>query len=107
MLQYAYGAQSVKCAVCNHVTPTDPSSHPSAAGMARQGSTAAQNPPKPPTQTVVVENPATLDEQGNVVPPPPPRVLPTPRNLVWALSHHQPLHRYAKLCRLTLCAGTI
>jgi len=67
-LMYAYGAQSVKCAVCNHVTPTDPSSHPSAAGMARQGSTAAQNPPKPPTQTVVVENPATLDEQGNEVP---------------------------------------
>ncbi len=66
-MQYAYGAQAVKCAVCNHVTPTDPSSHPSAAGMARQESTAAQHPPKPPTQTVVVENPATLDEQGNEV----------------------------------------
>ena len=34
--------------------------------MARQGSTAPP-PPKPPTQMVVVENPTTLDEDGNEV----------------------------------------
>ena len=59
-LQYAYGAQSVKCAVCNHVTATN-----QGANLHRQGSGAP--PPKPPTQTVVVENPSTLDEQGNEV----------------------------------------
>lgn len=63
-LMYAYGAQSVKCAVCNHVTPTDPTSH----NLNRQGSAPTNAPPKPPTQTVVVENPATLDEHGNEVP---------------------------------------
>ena len=62
-VQYAYGAQSVKCAVCNHVTPTDPTSHT----MNRQGSAPSNAPPKPPIQTVVVENPATLDENGNEV----------------------------------------
>ena len=59
-VQYAYGAQSVKCAVCQHVTPTQ------ATNLRRQGSS-VQQPPKPPTQTVVVENPSTLDEQGNEV----------------------------------------
>lgn len=67
-VQYAYGAQSVKCAVCNHVTPTDPTSH----NLNRQGSAPTNAPPKPPTQTVVVENPATLDEHGNEVSSNPP-----------------------------------
>ena len=51
-LMYAWGAQSVKCAVCNHVTPVDAAAPPPSL-PARQ----------PKMQSVVVENPP--DEHGN------------------------------------------
>ncbi len=51
-LMYAWGAQSVKCAVCNHVTPVDTAAAPPSL-PARQ----------PKMQSVVVENPP--DEHGN------------------------------------------
>ncbi|KAK3233584.1 histone demethylase SWIRM1 [Cymbomonas tetramitiformis] len=63
-LMYAYGAQSVKCAMCNFVSQVQaaaaaaagmlPSSGGPSAGVAR-------------TQTVVVENPPSLDENGRQV----------------------------------------
>lgn len=62
MLMYPLGAQSVKCSVCNFVT------------SATQGHAMQQPPPheyaRPqpkPNQTIVVENPPTLDDQGNEV----------------------------------------
>eukprot|EP00798_Chlamydomonas_sp_ICE-L_P027503 gene27504-4813_t len=61
LLMFPWGAQSVKCSVCNHVTaaPRGGSGAPPA------GATPPAAPRKPPTQMVVVENPPTLDEQGN------------------------------------------
>jgi LSD1 subclass zinc finger protein len=57
-LMYAFGAQSVKCAVCNHVTPVAAS--PGRAGQ--QGSSS-----KPAQQAVLVQNPPSLDDAGNEV----------------------------------------
>ena len=57
MLMYPDGAESVKCSVCHFVT-----------GVAHSrwaGGQPPQQQPKP--ETVVVENPPTLDEQGNEV----------------------------------------
>ena len=60
---YAHGAQSVKCAVCNHVTPVN-------AGLGGQsqpralGGSAEKRP-----QAVVIQNPSTLDAEGNEVGP--------------------------------------
>ena len=51
--RFAHGAQSVKCQVCNHVTPVT-----SASRQAAPAPVAALV-----TQSVVVENPA--DEHGN------------------------------------------
>lgn len=72
MLMYPLGAQSVKCSVCHHVTGV--SQHApwqglgGSGGPQRQQAGQQQRPaPKPPTQTVVVENPPTVDEQGNEV----------------------------------------
>lgn len=92
-LMYAYGAQSVKCAVCNHVTPTQ-----RGGGVTSQGPALTQQPfhqqqqqnqqqqpymqqrpmqspigsgqganPGQPTQLVLVENPPTIDDAGNEV----------------------------------------
>ena len=70
-LMYAHGAQSVKCAVCNHVTPVQPSTvaplHPATEAPAAQSGPSSSTGKA--TQTVVVENPPTLDEQGNEVSP--------------------------------------
>ena len=67
MLMYPLGAQSVKCSMCHAVTVVgQQSAWQPAAGQA--GSSQQQgHMPKTPTQTVVVENPPTLDEQGNEV----------------------------------------
>ena len=54
---YAFGAQSVKCAACNYITATSTPEH---------GSVATPGDGVAP-QMVVVENPPTLDESGNVV----------------------------------------
>lgn len=50
-LRYAYGAHSVKCAACSHVTRVDPRT-----GLAAMA-----------VETVIVENPPSLDENGNEV----------------------------------------
>lgn len=60
-LMYAYGAQSVKCAICNHITQTvalTPQAVSAETGNLEHG-----NRP----QMVVVENPPTIDEAGQVV----------------------------------------
>lgn len=63
MLMYPLGAQSVKCSVCHFVT------HVSQQANWGPSSSAGQQQPaqQPKTQTVVVENPPSLDEQGNEV----------------------------------------
>eukprot|EP00884_Botryococcus_braunii_P023328 jgi/Botrbrau1/967/Bobra.114_1s0010.1 len=63
-LMYAHGAQSVKCAVCQHVTEVTSSN------MFRHGHHGADSPTvpsEPLTQTVVIENPPSMDEHGNQV----------------------------------------
>lgn len=62
-LMYAYGARSVKCAICDAITRTSPDSQ--AAGASGAGEA---GPPAPdPSCVVQVENPATLDDDGNEV----------------------------------------
>lgn len=59
-LMYAYGAQSVKCAVCQFVTSV---------GVAAARMPLPMQRPQysQPSQMVVVENPMTLDESGKLV----------------------------------------
>lgn len=63
MLMYPLGAQSVKCSVCHYVTHVSQQANWGPSSSGGQGQPAAQ----PKTQTVVVENPPSLDEQGNEV----------------------------------------
>lgn len=75
-LMYAYGAQSVKCALCQFVTsiampPTGNMRLP-LPQRAPPGPPAAAAPlpttaPASHSQTVVVENPMTMDESGKLV----------------------------------------
>jgi LSD1 subclass zinc finger protein len=67
MLMYPLGAQSVKCSVCHFVTNVCPHAAWQPPGSAPGA--VQQRPAVPPKsmQTVVVENPPTLDEQGNEV----------------------------------------
>ncbi|KAJ9529534.1 hypothetical protein QJQ45_013952, partial [Haematococcus lacustris] len=62
------GAQSVKCSVCHSVTPV-PASQTQAMGGGHGGGGPSGLAPGPlhnrPNNTVVVENPPSLDEQGN------------------------------------------
>ncbi|KAF3450184.1 hypothetical protein FNV43_RR06264 [Rhamnella rubrinervis] len=68
-LMYPYGAPSVKCAVCHYVTNTGigntrvpiPMHRPN--GMAGSGIV----PSTSASQTVVVENPMSMDESGKLV----------------------------------------
>lgn len=72
MLMYPYGAQSVKCALCQFVTSTGmsnmrmpiPAQRPPSNVPPPQTSAAVQTSRM---QTVVVENPMTLDESGKLV----------------------------------------
>ncbi|GMI81918.1 LESION SIMULATING DISEASE 1, CHILLING SENSITIVE 4 [Hibiscus trionum] len=65
-LMYPFGAPSVKCAVCQYVTNVGmgnvrvplPASRPNATGTTPSTST---------SQTVVVENPMSVDESGKLV----------------------------------------
>jgi LSD1 subclass zinc finger protein len=63
MLMYPLGAQSVKCSVCHFVTNVSQQANWAASG----GGGGGQQPGQHKTQTVVVENPPSLDEQGNEV----------------------------------------
>lgn len=77
LLMYHLGAQSVKCSVCHAVTPAPPGGAaapppmnpmgPPAAGPSGNPGTSQQASGSKPTQTVVVENPPTLDDDGNEV----------------------------------------
>lgn len=67
MLMYPMGAQSVKCSVCQYITPAPPTPAPMAGAMRPAGPPVPPRPAKPPTQTVVVENPPSLDDAGNEV----------------------------------------
>ncbi|XP_010537276.1 PREDICTED: protein LSD1 isoform X1 [Tarenaya hassleriana] len=68
-LMYPYGASSVKCAICQYVTnvnmgnarPHIPANRPN--GTATPGTM----PSTSTTQTVVVENPMSVDESGKLV----------------------------------------
>lgn len=70
MLMYPYGAPSVKCAVCQFVTATGmnnarmPQRVPP--NVSSSQAPISQQPPSH-AQTVVVENPMTLDESGKLV----------------------------------------
>ena len=70
---YAFGAASVKCAVCNTVTHVNhtPLTQPSAQQgppSSSAGVSAGVSPrPQQSHQTVVIVNPPTLDEEGNEV----------------------------------------
>ncbi|CAF2070078.1 hypothetical protein Bca4012_087507 [Brassica carinata] len=75
-LMYPYGASSVKCAVCQFVTNVNMSNGrvPLASnrpnGTAAPGtmpSTSTQSTPPSQTQTVVVENPMSVNESGKLV----------------------------------------
>lgn len=70
VLMYPIGAHSVKCSACQHITPAGAA--PRVGGNARAAGAGA-GPSNPGTrgaplvQTVVVENPCSLDEEGNEV----------------------------------------
>lgn len=64
---YAFGAQSVKCAVCNHVTPVAGGAAPGRAGAGGQQQPGGGGGGKPAQQAVLVQNPPSLDEAGNEV----------------------------------------
>lgn len=93
VLVYSFGARSVKCAVCNHVTPVPSSAaanvtntatttntqsmpyhqsmnqrpnHQSNQQQTAPTTTSVQSSSKP-VEAVLVENPPTLDESGNEV----------------------------------------
>ncbi|CAN1226125.1 Protein LOL3 [Linum grandiflorum] len=79
-LMYPEGAPSVKCAVCHYVTNAGmgngrgqpPANRPNSAGSAVSYSASSYPPPSPPsqtsqTQTVVVENPMSVNESGKLV----------------------------------------
>ena len=74
-LMYPYGAPSVKCALCHFVTNVGqisnmrmplPAQRPPAAATTAPTSSSAR-PTRSQTQTVVVENPMTVDERGKMV----------------------------------------
>ncbi|KAK4782130.1 hypothetical protein SAY86_016232 [Trapa natans] len=74
MLMYPSGAPSVKCALCQYVTNVDSSNNrmpiPSVRnnGTASSESTPSTSSSMPhSTQTVVVENPMSMDESGKLV----------------------------------------
>jgi LSD1 subclass zinc finger protein len=79
MLMYPVGAQSVKCSVCHFVTaapapgpngaPPPPPQQPQQPGSGSQPPAGGGGPQGAgrPGQTVVIENPPSLDDNGNEV----------------------------------------
>ena len=68
-LMYAYGAQSVKCAVCNFVThvPSCQLRFQAQASSPAPQETQLSNTSAAQRTTVVVENPPSIDDEGNEV----------------------------------------
>jgi len=60
--RYQFGAQSVKCAMCNHVSRVQGAAGVNHGGGSGSGEAALQ---QTGTVTVVIENPPRVDEQGN------------------------------------------
>ncbi|XP_021900228.1 protein LSD1 [Carica papaya] len=73
-LMYPYGAPSVKCALCHYVTNVGmanvrvplPANRPNGTTAGQMPSTSTSMPHSQ-SQTVVVENPMSLDESGKLV----------------------------------------
>ncbi|OEL13089.1 Protein LOL3 [Dichanthelium oligosanthes] len=73
-LMYPYGAHSVKCAICNHITATGvnmvaptTSARPASNGSSYSTSSTSVPKSQPQNVTVVVENPMTVDDKGKLV----------------------------------------
>ncbi|CAM8910879.1 unnamed protein product [Rhodiola kirilowii] len=72
-LMYPYGAPSVKCAICQYVTNTSdgrvpiPVSRPNETGVSASTPSTSTAMPHSQNQTVVVENPMSVDESGRLV----------------------------------------
>lgn len=74
MLMFPIGAHVVKCSVCHCITPVtadnvtyEPPQPPASSGHAHQHQQHQAPVMAKPTQTVVVENPPTVDDKGNEV----------------------------------------
>nr|GEX22185.1 protein LSD1-like [Tanacetum cinerariifolium] len=75
LLMYPYGAPSVKCAVCHYITNVNQMSNGRVPIPMRPNGTATSGPmppistatPPSHNQTVVVENPMSVDESGKLV----------------------------------------
>lgn len=63
MLAYSYGAHSVKCSICNYITQVGSGNNTQAQTQHNQ----QQQHGHPAPQTVLVENPPTLDEEGRLL----------------------------------------
>nr|KJB69105.1 hypothetical protein B456_011G005300 [Gossypium raimondii] len=68
-LMYPYGAPSVKCAICQYVTNvgTGNARAPFCVSRPNQIASAGTVPSTSTSQTVVVENPMSVDESGKLV----------------------------------------
>ncbi len=74
MLMFPIGAHVVKCSVCHCITPVtadnvtyEAPQPPASSGHAHQQQQQQAPVMAKPTQTVVVENPPTVDDKGNEV----------------------------------------
>ncbi|GER52611.1 zinc finger protein LSD1 [Striga asiatica] len=74
-LMYPYGAPSVKCAVCQYITNVNmgnvrvsiPMNQPTAPGSLASTPSTSAGLPNSKSQTVVVENPMSVDKSGKLV----------------------------------------
>lgn len=67
VLMYQYGAPSVKCAICHFITNVDMGNARFPITADRPNSAAPVPSTAANSQTVVVENPTSVDETGKVV----------------------------------------
>ncbi|XP_024964053.1 protein LSD1-like [Cynara cardunculus var. scolymus] len=74
MLMYPYGPPSVKCAVCHYITNVNASNgrvpipvQPNATTTPESMPSTSTDMPSSHTQTIVVENPNSVDENGKLV----------------------------------------
>lgn len=75
MLMYPFGAPSVKCAVCHYITNVNigngrvpiPANQPNGTAAPALMPSTSTAMPHSHTQTVVVENPMSVDESGKLV----------------------------------------
>ncbi|GFQ07424.1 protein lsd1 [Phtheirospermum japonicum] len=69
MLMYPAGASSVKCAICQFITNVNTGDTRVPIPVNRPGSTSAPTPARAhsQSQTVVVQNPMSVDESGKLV----------------------------------------